>query len=271
MAGESRQRLLNRLLVADISKYIIKHCQFRTVFRRNLQTGLRHQRKQTGSLERYCLAAGVRSRDNQAGKILSQTDIQRNDLLRINQRMPAAHNSNPSLIIDLRFNSKHLFGQSSLGKGKIKLRKNCQVIRHCSSFRRNLRRKHAENTFDFRPFAGNQLLQLVADLHNRHWFHKYRRARCRLIMNDARYHGTVFLFDRQHIPLTAHGDNRILQILGICGAMDHAVQLFSHALIARTHLASDGEKLWTGTVGNLFLADNRIGNCLLNAFEHRKT
>ena len=42
--------LFDGLLVADVRENVIKNSQLRAVFRRNLQAGLRHQRKQTRGL-----------------------------------------------------------------------------------------------------------------------------------------------------------------------------------------------------------------------------
>ena len=44
------KRLFDGLLVADVRENVIKNSQLRAVFRRNLQAGLRHQRKQTRGL-----------------------------------------------------------------------------------------------------------------------------------------------------------------------------------------------------------------------------
>ena len=44
------KRLFDGLLVADVRENIIKNSQLRAVFRRDLQAGLRHQRKQTRGL-----------------------------------------------------------------------------------------------------------------------------------------------------------------------------------------------------------------------------
>ena len=50
MSGERGKRLFNGLLVANIGKYIVKNSQLCAIISGNLQTRLRHQRKQTGSL-----------------------------------------------------------------------------------------------------------------------------------------------------------------------------------------------------------------------------
>ena len=184
--------------------------------------------------------------------------------------MAAANDFDSALAVDLGLHGEHLPRQRRLGKRKVKLRENRQVVGHRGRIRRHLCGQHPQNPFDLRALAGDELLELVADLHNRHRLHEDRRAGGGLIVHDARHHGAVLLLDRQDIPVAAHGDDRFLQIFGVRRAVDHAVQALAHALVAGAHLAADGKQLRAGAVRNLLLADDRIADGLLHIFERRQ-
>ena len=263
VSGEGRKRLLDGLFVADVGEHVVKDCQLRAMLRRHLQAGLRHQRKQTGGLERHGLAAGVRAGDDQRGEVRAQTDVQRNDLLRIDQRMAAPTDVDAPLVVDLWLAGHHLACKRRLGKREVELRKNRQIVSDGRGVRRDLRGECAQNPVDLRFLGGNELLELVADLHDGHRLHEDRRTRGGLIVDDARHHAAVFLLDRQHIAVGAHGDDGLLEVFLRGRAVDHAIEPLADALVAGAHLAADGEQLRARAVGDLLLTEDRVADGLL--------
>ena len=105
--GEGRKRLLDRLLVADVGKYLVKNRKFRAVGRGNLHARLRHQRQKTDGLERYGLAAGVRAGDHQRGEVLAHPDRGGHHLFRIDQRVARLNQVDFAAFIQLRRNGAH--------------------------------------------------------------------------------------------------------------------------------------------------------------------
>src|SRR5262249_21137635 len=85
MPGKGRERLLDRLFVADVGKDAGIEWQTRTFRRRNVQTTLRHQREQTDCFERNRFAAGIRSCDDENGKGALQFKRDRNYSVRVEQ------------------------------------------------------------------------------------------------------------------------------------------------------------------------------------------
>ena len=92
--------MLNTLLITDIRINLMEDRKLRTVACRNVQTCLPHQGQQSDRLKRYCLTTGVWSRDDQLTELVAETDIDRNDLLRIEQRMSTLTDVDTSLFIE---------------------------------------------------------------------------------------------------------------------------------------------------------------------------
>ena len=89
-------------------------------------------------------------------------------------------------------------------------------------------------------------------------------------MHNARHHRAVFLPNRQNIAIRAHGDDGILQIFLEIRVVNHAVQPLANPFIARAHLAADLEQLVARAIRDFVLADDRVGNGLLDGLERRK-
>ena len=77
---ERTQRLLNRLLIANISQHLIEHRKLRFGGRYR-QARVRHQREQPDRLHRYRLAAGVRAADEQNSLRAIERQRHRDDTL----------------------------------------------------------------------------------------------------------------------------------------------------------------------------------------------
>ena len=89
-------------------------------------------------------------------------------------------------------------------------------------------------------------------------------------MHNARHHRAVFLPNRQNIAIRAHGDDGILQIFLEIWVVNHAVQPLANTFIARAHLAADLKQLVARAIRDFILADDRVGNGLLDGLERRK-
>ena len=75
VAAEGAERLLDGLLVADVSIDRLEEAEFRAAFRGDAQSALRHQRQQADGLQRDRLAACVGSGDDDRARIFWKIKI----------------------------------------------------------------------------------------------------------------------------------------------------------------------------------------------------
>ena len=87
MGGEGTETLLNALLVSDIGKDFRKDRKLTSIQSRNMKSGLSHEGKKTDGFQTYGFTTGIRTGDDQKVKILTEMNIDGNDLFRRKQRM----------------------------------------------------------------------------------------------------------------------------------------------------------------------------------------
>jgi hypothetical protein len=80
VAGERRQRLGDRLLVADVREDVPPDREPAPRRGRDVQAGLVHQAEQTDGPQRDGLAAGVRAGHDERGEAVADPDVDGNDL-----------------------------------------------------------------------------------------------------------------------------------------------------------------------------------------------
>ena len=73
----------------------------------------------------------------------------------------------------------------------------------------------------------------------------------------------AFYFDRNHKAPVAHGDDRLLQRLGILRRPDDAIQLFPHLQLGPADAPAQIVKCRGGRIGDLLLRENGIEDILL--------
>ena len=79
MAREGRERLGDRLLVADVREDVAPDGQTATGLRRDVEPGLMHQAQQAQGPQGHGLAARVRAGDDQRGVAVADPDVDRHD------------------------------------------------------------------------------------------------------------------------------------------------------------------------------------------------
>ena len=77
VAGERRERLRDRLLVADVGEHVAPDRQAAAGGGRDVQAGLVHEAEQAERPQRDRLAAGVRTRDDERGVAVAEPDVGR--------------------------------------------------------------------------------------------------------------------------------------------------------------------------------------------------
>ena len=84
-----------------------------------MESRLAHQGQKAGGLQGYRFTAGIGTGDDEQIIVLSQTDGDRNHLLRIQQRMAAFFDIDASVFIELRSGGLHILCQPRFGENEV--------------------------------------------------------------------------------------------------------------------------------------------------------
>ena len=122
--GKCRERLLNRLLVADISKNTVEDGNEASVVRRNVKAALCHEGEKSQRLERDGFAAGVGAGNNERVKIGAEADGNRHDRFSRDKRMARPLELQLSIGSNFRLRRVHRKRQFRPGKNAVQLREN---------------------------------------------------------------------------------------------------------------------------------------------------
>ena len=90
MRREGGERLLDRLLIADVRQHQREHGNKAPVIGGDMQTAFRHQRQKADGLERDGFAARIGAGDDERIEVRSEPDGDRHDRLLVDQRMAGA-------------------------------------------------------------------------------------------------------------------------------------------------------------------------------------
>ena len=124
MRGECRERLLDRLLVADIGKHPVKDRNEASVVRRDVKAALGHEGEKSQRLERDGFAAGVGAGNNERVKIGAEADGNRHDRFSRDERMARPLEFQLSIGSNFRLRRVHRKRQFRPGKNAVQLREN---------------------------------------------------------------------------------------------------------------------------------------------------
>ena len=128
MRRERTETLFNTLLISNVSVDFIKNGKLRVVGCRDMQTGLSEQCKQSDGLQGDRFSSGIWSGDHEHREILSDADIDRNDLFRIKQWMTALFASDAPFFVEIRFASLIVERELSTRKDEVQLRHEQDIV-----------------------------------------------------------------------------------------------------------------------------------------------
>ena len=121
VAGERRERLGDRLLVADVGEDVAPDRQPAARFGRHVEAGLVHQAEEAERPQRDGLAAGVRAGHDQRGVAVAEPDVDRDD--RAGQaRMAGRQQDRLGPLGGLGPAGAHLARERRLGRPEVELR-----------------------------------------------------------------------------------------------------------------------------------------------------
>ena len=249
---EGGEILLNALLIADVCQDVAEHRQVAAVVGGDMQAALVHGGKQADGLDGDGLAAGIGAGDHQGIKAVSQLQADGHGLGLIQQRVPGpAQDNAPGLTggaLTVQF-----IAELGLGKDQIQPYQNLKVGRNIVPMLRAVGRQLRQDAVDLDLLLGGQLPQLVIGLDGGHGLNKQGSAGGRNIMHQAGNGPLMLCLYRHHIAVLPHGDDGLLQGLGIAGRGNNLLQGIPGPGSSGPHLAADVGQLRAGPVGDLIL------------------
>ena len=210
MGRKSTQTLLNTLFVSDIRIDLMKNCKLRAVTGRDMQPCLPHETEKSDCLQGNGLTTGIWTGHDQQIKLFSESDRDRNDRLRIQQRVTSLTDMDFIFFVKNRTAGFHGQSQCTSCKNKVEIGQSTVIRPDFFNILGGFFTQTGKNDLDFFLFSGIKFLQVIIQFHDSHRFNKKRRTGRRLVMDQSLNLSTVFSLDRDAVAVTPHGDDRIL-------------------------------------------------------------
>ena len=119
-----------------------------------------------------------------------------------------------------------------------------------------------QDTLNLLLLPGLELPQLVVGVDHAHRLDEEGAPGARHVMDQARDVVLVLALDGHHIAPPPHGDDGLLEVLGLVGG-DQPVEHIPHLARRRPDVAADVRQFRGGGVGDLILAENGAGDLVL--------
>ena len=138
---------------------------------------------------------------------------------------------------------RHVLGELCLGKGEVDRAEDAAVLLKDCALLADLRREVAQDALDLLLLGERQLLDVVVELDDGHRLDEERRARGRLVVDDAREARAVLLLDGDDVALVANRDDGVLEELLILGIVEDARDALLDVRLGGVELAADAPQL----------------------------
>ena len=102
-------------------------------------------------------------------------------------------------------------------------------------------------------------MQFIVGIHHAFRFDKHRTAGGGNVVDNTFHIAAVFGFDRNHIPVVPHGNNRVLQKLLIIAGVNHGIQRVFDSGRGISYLPANGGKFGTCGISHFFFSQD--GSC----------
>ena len=126
-------------------------------------------------------------------------------------------------------------------------------------------RKLAQDALHFLLFLGHIALNIVIEINYSQGLDEKGGTGATLVVDDAREIHFIFLFNRDNIAVTTHGNNIIHKILLIIGIVEDAVQLILHAIFGNLNGRAQAVQLGRSIILNLGVLIDSTGDLLFQA------
>ncbi len=149
---------------------------------------------------------------------------------------------------------------TALGKDEAQLGHSAEIVAERTGKAGHIVGKLRQNALDLLILPGSQHPQLIVGLDHLHGLDVDRLTGGADVMHQTADGGFHLRLHGHHIPVAAHGDQALLQDLGIGGRGDDLMQYLPDAGVGAAHLPSDGGQLRRGGICDLILAENTGGD-----------
>ena len=217
VARERRQRLGDRLLVADVGEDVAEHRQPRAGRGRQVQAGLVHQREQPERAQRHGLAAGVRAGDDEGREAVTESDVDGHDVPG-QTRVARGQEDDLRARRRLRAGRAHLAGELGLGRPQVEAGQRAKRLAERPGIRADQRRQLIEDPFDLLPLGQLRFAPGVAELDHDERLDEKGLAAPGRVMDDALDPVLGIGADRHDVASVPERDDRLLERAGELGA-----------------------------------------------------
>ena len=255
MCRKGGEVLLNGLFIPDVRQNVAEDGQIAAVGCRNVQAALVHGCKQTDGLERHRLTAGVRAGDDQCIEALAQLHVDGHGLCLVQERMSGFSEQDALFLHGGRL-TVQLVAELGLGEDEIQPGQQLKIRVNILPVLGAVGGELGKDALDLKLLLGGQLPQLVVGLDRRHGLHEQGLPRGGDVVHQPRHRALVIGPHGHHIAVGAHGDDRLLQRLGVRGRGEDLLQGVARSRGGGAHLAADGGKLRGRPVRDLVLPDD---------------
>lgn len=241
--GKGREALLDALLVADVGVDVRVDGDDGVRRRRQIAARLGEQHHHAERLHADRLAARVRAGDEQHAVVLADADVYRHDFVLRDEGMARLAKVRAALAVELRAVCLHHLREARLGEGEVEVAEDAAVLGERPAVLVDLGGQVAQDALDLLLLGERQLLDVVVELDDGHRLDEERRARGRLVVDDAREARAVLLLDGDDVALVAHGDDGVLEEFLVLGIVEDARDALLDVRLGGVELAADAPQL----------------------------
>ena len=260
MGGEGGQGLVDGLLVADVRQHGGAHPHRGAVRRRDVQPTLGHQGEQAQGFQGDGLAAGVGAGDDQGIERSAQGQVVAHGGLGVQQGVARPFQLNAAA--QHRFHGPHGGGQLGPGENAVQGHQSLVVVLNVRQMPGAVGGQLGQDPLDLLLLLGLELPQLVVGVYHPHGLDEEGAAGAGHVVNQAGYVVLVLALHGHHVAAPPHGDDGVLQILGLVGR-DEPVEHIPHLARRRPDVPPDVGQLRGGCVGDLVLAEDGASDLVL--------
>ena len=239
VARERRERLGDRLLVADVGEDVAEDGQPTAFGRRDVETGLMHQGEQAEGAQCDGLAAGVRAGDDERRVAVAEPQVDGHDLVpeRPGWRAPSS-STHRVASSGRRADPVHLRGEARAGAPEVEVGQRREVLaRGAGAAVPDERRELVEDALLLGLDGQLRLAPGVAELDHGERLDEERLTAARLVVDDASDAALGLGTDGDDVAAVAQGDDGLLERAGQLRPVDEVLEARAEPLVGHAHVA----------------------------------
>ncbi len=210
MAGEGRQGLRDRLLVADVGEHVAPDREPAPSLGRDVEAGLVHQAEQPERAQGDGLAAGVGAGHDERRVAVTEPDIDRDDTAR-QAGMPGRQQHDLGPFRRLGPGAVDVGGEGCLGGPEVEPGEGLERLPEGVGVGRYQRRQLVEDPRDLLGLGDLGLAPRVAELDRHERLDEQRLPAPRRVVDDALDPGPGLRLDGDDVPAVPQCDDRLLE------------------------------------------------------------